>query len=240
MFNRSNQFIFYINAVIAVFGILIALLTGFVVIGLIFSACALLLIYVQIRQNRFVFTISDLKKILTIHDTGGNKATQTQMQITTACHTDNTEYWFKNIRATGSVSNFRINGSDPAEQRLENGSYQVCMKLPPELKAIDGFDVTLSVDYDDAFTKSEGLLTHVVADDTRQLSLTVELPKGRPVSSARFYCIHDGREEALLPPVVTRQTRIEANIADPILGAEYCLQWNWPEDGVMQKISRLF
>jgi hypothetical protein len=210
------------------------------VIGLIFAISALILVYDQIRQNKFAFTIADLRKILTVRDTRGNKATLTQTQMTTACHVDNSEYWFKNIHAIGSISNFRVNNGEPAAQRKENGSYQVCMKLPPELKIINGSDLTLSYEYEGAFTQNEGVLSHVVDSNTRRLYLTVELPDGRAISSAKLFCKHDSTEEMLLPPVVTGQTKIEAVIKNPKLGTEYCLQWSWPEEGFIKKLTRLF
>ena len=240
MFDKPNQLIFYINVTLIIFGVLVALLTDYFVIGLIFAFSASLLVYDQYRQNKSAFTISDLRKILTIHDTSGNKATLTQTQMTTACHVDNSEYWFRNIRMMGSISNFKVNDSDPAEQIKENGSYRVCMKLSPELKLVNGSDLTLSYEYEDAFTQTEGILSHVVDNDTRQLHLIVELPAGRAISSARFFCKYDDVEEALLPPVVTGQTKIEADIKNPKLGAEYCLQWNWSDTGFIKKISRFF
>lgn len=240
MFDKPNQLIFYINVILIVFGVLVALLTDYVVIGLIFSLSALILVYNQIRQNKSAFTIADLRKVLTIHNTGGSKATLTQTQMTTACHIDNSEYWFRNIRAIGSITNFRVNNGDPAEQIKENGNYHVCMKLPPELKVINGSDLTLSYEYENTFTQTEGILSHVVDNDTRRLHLIVELPDGRSISSARFFCKHDGKEEALLPPVVTGQTKIEADIKNPKLDAEYCLQWNWSEEGFIKKLSRFF
>ncbi len=239
MFDKPNQLIFYINAAIIVFGALVALLTDYVVLGLVFAISALLLVYDQIRQNKSTFTIADLRKILTIHDTGGGKATLTQTQMTTACHVDNSEYWFKNIRAIGSISNFKVNNGNPAEQKIENGNYQVCMKLPSESKATDCSDFTLTYEYKDAFTQTEGVLSHVIDNDTRQLHLIVELPEGRPISSAKFFCKHDGIEEALLPPVVTGQTKIEANIKNPKFAAEYCLQWSWSEESMIKKLTRL-
>lgn len=240
MFDKPNQLIFYINVIIVVFGVLVALLTNFVVIGLVFAISAALLIYDQIRQNKSAFSIADLRKILTVHDTCGKKATLTQTQMTTACHVDNSEYWFRNIRAIGSISHFRINNTDPAEQRKESGNYQVCMKFPPELKVVNGTDLTLTYEYEGAFTQNEGILSHVIDDETQRLHLTVELPEGRAISTARFFCLHDGKEEALLPPVITKQTKIEADIKNPKRGAEYCLQWNWEEEGLIKKVSCLF
>ena len=104
MFDKPNQLIFYINVILIVFGVLVALVTGYVVFGLIFAISVLLLVYNHIRQNKFAFTVADLRKILTVHDTAGSKATLTQTQMTTACHVDNSEYWFRNIRAIGSIT----------------------------------------------------------------------------------------------------------------------------------------
>ncbi len=240
MFDKPNQLIFYINVVILMFGVLVALLTGYVVIGMTFAVCALLLILDQIRQNKWAFTIADLKKILTVHDTGGSKATLTQTQKTTACHIANSEYWFRNIRAIGSISNFKVNSGSLSDPITDNGSYQICMKLPPELNIISGSDLTLSYEYQDAFTQPEGMLSHIVDNDTRRLHLIVQLPQGRAISSARLYCKQNGKEESLLPPVVTGETRIEADIQNPKLGSEYCLQWNWSEEGFIKKLGHLF
>ncbi len=240
MFDKPNQLIFYINVVLLVFGVLVALLTGYVVIGMTFAICALILIYDQIRQNKWAFTIADLKKTLTVHDTGGSKATLTQTQETTACHIANSEYWFKNIRAMGSISNFKVNSGSLSDPIKDNGSYKVCMKFPPELNMITGSDLTLSYEYEDAFTQTESTLSHIVDNDTRRLHLIVELPEGRAISSARLFCIQNGKEESLLPPVVIGETKIEADIKNPKLGAEYCLQWNWSEEGLIRKLGHFF
>ncbi|MCH9639625.1 MAG: hypothetical protein K0U40_09040 [Betaproteobacteria bacterium] len=240
MFDKPNQLVFYANVVAIVFGAIVVVFSDFIITGTIFIICGALLIFEQIKQNKAAFTISELKKILTIHDTGGSKATQAEKQVTAACHVENKIYWFRNVPAIGSISNFRIDGATLDDQKKENGAYHICAKIPAGLKATDGFDLTLACDYQNAFTKTEGVLSHVVNDDTRQLHLIVELPKGRPVTSAKLYCKHNGVEQALLPPVITGETKIESEIQDPILGAEYCLQWNWPEESVVKKIGRMF
>ncbi len=240
MFDKPNQLIFYINSALAVIGVLIVLLTDHAIIGIVIAVCGALLIYDQFRQNKFAFTIDDLKKILRVHDSSGSKATVTQTQRTTACHSDNSEYWFRNIRAIGSIRNFRISNGHLAEPIRENGSYHVCMTIPPELNMIDGSDLTLTYEYEDAFTQTEGLLSHTVDNETRRLHLEIELPKGRTVSSARLFCKRNGTEEPLLPPVISGETRIEADIKNPIVGAEYCLQWHWSEEGIMKKLGHFF
>lgn len=241
MFDKPNQLIFYINVALTIFGALVALLTGYVVIGLIIAICAILLIWDQFRQNKSTFTIGDLKKILTLHDTSGNRATLTQSQVTTACHVDNTEYWFRHISAIGSISNFTVNHGRAEVQKIDNGNYQVCMTLTPELKMTSGTDLTLSYQYEGAYTHpNQGILSHIVDCDTDRLHLIVEIPEGRAVTSARFYCIRNGLEEALLPPTISGHTRIEADIRHPKRDAEYCLQWNWEKESLMKKIGQIF
>jgi len=238
MFDKRNQLVFYANILIIIFGFTVILMSDFVLLGIIFIACAALLVYEQIRQNKNAFSISDMVKTLSIGDTCGSSATLVQKQKITACHQDNTVFWFKNINPLGSVSNFTINGQSPVEQkRDDNKRYQVCMTLPASPKATEGFDTTLTYRYKNAFISTECLLTHTVDDETDQLRLVVELPKGRHISTARAYCIHNGTEEALLPPVVTGETRIETEIKNPRLDAEYCLQWTWPEANLLKKIG---
>ncbi len=240
MFDKNNQLVFYANIISIVFGIIVILFSDFFLVGLLFVISGALLIFEQLKQNKAAFTISNLQKTLKVHDTGGSKATQTESQVTAACHVDNKIYWFRDIPVIGSVRNFRMNGASIDDQKKDDGVYHVCAKIPTELKAIGGFDMALSYDYQDAFTKSEGVLSHVVNDETRNLHLIVELPKGRPVTSAKVFCKKNGVEEALLPPVVTGETKIETEIQNPTLGAEYCLQWNWSNESVAKKVRRMF
>ena len=238
MFDKRNQLVFYANILIIVFGLIVILFSNFILIGIFFIAIAAVLIAEQIKQNKGAFSITGLEKTLIINDTCGTQATLVQKQNTTACHTDNTVYWFKNINPIGTITNFSINGQPPAEQKRDgNNRYQVCVALPATSKATHGIETTLKCSYKNAFGRTEGIRSHTVDDETDRLRLVVELPKGRPVSTARAYCIQDGKEEALLPPLITGETRIETEIATPKLGAEYCLQWSWPEPGLLQKIG---
>ncbi len=238
MFDKRNQLVFYANVLIVVFGLIVILMSDFALLGVILIALAAVLIAEQIKQNKGAFSISDLEKILTVSDTCGAQATVVQKQNTIACHVNNTVYWFKNINPIGAITNFSINGQLPVEQKRDgNNKYQVCTALPEASKATQGIETTLKYNYKNAFGRTEGVLSHTVDDETGRLHLVVELPKGRAISTARAYCIQNGQEEALLPPLITGETRIETEILNPRLGAEYCLQWNWPEPGLLQKIG---
>ena len=238
MFDKRNQLVFYANILIIVFGIIVILFSDFILVGLLFIVGAALLIYEQIQQNKAAYRVSGLEKILTVKDTCGNNAMLTQKQITTACYTDNDVFWFKNISPTGSIGNFRINGHPPLKQTKDsNNKYQLGMALPKQPKATHGIDTTLSYTYTNAFSHTNGTLSHVVDDETDQLKLVIELPKGRPIASTQTYCIHNGIKETLPPPTVTGETRIETEINEPKLGAEYYLDWVWPEAGLITKIG---
>jgi len=238
MFDKRNQLIFYANILIIVFGIIVILFTDFMVVGLLIIAAAALLIYEQIKQNKDAFSISGLEKILTVKDTCGNKAVLTQKQKTTACHTENNVFWFKNITPTGSIGNFRINGLSPLKQtRDDHHKYQLCMALPTQPKATTGIDTTLSYTCTNAFGHTSCTLSHVVDDETDQLKLVVELPEGRPITSTQAYCMYNGVKKTLPPPAVSGETRIATEISEPILGAEYGLEWIWPEANIIRKIG---
>ncbi|GKS69567.1 hypothetical protein W03_15710 [Nitrosomonas sp. PY1] len=240
MFDRSNQIVFYLNSCIVLFGVLVALFTPYVVMGLLFVLSASVLIYDQFEQNKSTHTIDRLNKVLTVHDTGGNKATVRQIQRTRACYVGSTEYWFRIIRAIGSINNIRVNDRDPVAKINTDDGYQVCTRFPAEIKVTDGCDLVLSYQCEGAYTHPEGIFSHVVDSDTRQLSLVVDLPKGRAVSSARLYCKKNGIEATLVTPVVTGQTRIEADIENPEVGTEYCLHWKWERESLIQKLRRFF
>ncbi len=238
MFDKRNQLIFYANILIIVFGIIVVLFSDFMVVGLLIIAAAALLIYEQIKQNKDAFSISGLEKILTVKDTCGNKAVLTQKQKTTACHNENKVFWFKNISPSGSIGNFRINGLAPLKQTKDDqNKYQLCMALPAQSKATNGIDTTLSYTCTNAFGHTNCALSHAVDDDTDQLKLIVELPEGRPITSAQTYCVYNGTKEILTPPAVSGETRIETEINEPKLGAEYGLEWIWPEANIIRKIG---
>ncbi|MBX3631046.1 MAG: hypothetical protein KF908_14295 [Nitrosomonas sp.] len=238
MFDKRNQLVFYANTLIIMFGLTVILFSDFVLVGILFTVIAAILIFEQIKQNKGAFSITDLEKTLTISDTCGTQATLIQKQNTTACHMDNTVYWFKSINPIGMITNFSINGQSPIEQKKDNNNkYQVCMALPVTFKATNGIETTLKCSYKNAFGRTEGILSHTVDDETDRIRLVVDLPKGRPVSTARAYCIQNGEEEALLPPLITGETRIETEVVNPKFGAEYCLQWNWSEPNLLQKIG---
>ena len=240
MFDKSDRLTLYTNVLIAAFGIFVVLFTDYLFSGLIFSLCALLLLYIQYRQSKTAFTISSLERVLTIDDSSGSKATETQNYAIITNHSGHSAFWCKNIRSDGFVSYININGMAPAEQIQEDGSIQAAMTFESRLKTGQPFDLLLTFNHRNAFTGSQGVLAHTVDQETNRLHLVVELPKGRPVTSAKVFRKYEGVEKELLPPIVSEHGRIEAEIKNPLLGAEYYLQWDWPKEGFVRKLDRLF
>lgn len=239
MFDKPNQLIFYINISIALFGILVAG-CNYVLLGLLITACAILLIRDQLQQNKSKFTISRLEKTLSIHDTCGTQAIQTQKQLMTACHSGNTEFWFNNIHSAGSIHNLRINGTPPAEKRSEGKNTSVSMKFSPDLKITREFDATLSFEHKNAFINTTESFSHLVDTSTKLLRLIVELPQGRPASSVEVFCDPDNTDKTRPPAAIIEQSRIIVEIPEPELGTKYGIRWNWPREGVVQRIGCLF
>ena len=237
MFDKPNQLIFYINVLIALFGIFFAA-CGYIIVGLIIAACAVLLIRDQLLQNKSEFTISQLEKTLSIVDTCGSKAIQTQKQLMTACHSGNTEFWFNNIHSTGTIQRITIDGMAPSEKKSEGNNTQVCMKFSPGLKVTKEFEATLSIEHKNAFVNTAESFSHTVDTDTKLLRLIVELPQGRPASSAEVFC--NPADGSQIPVAIIEQSRIIVEVPEPKLGTEYGVRWNWPREGVAQRIGCLF
>jgi hypothetical protein len=239
MFDKSDRISMYSNALVVIYGIFLALV-GFVITGLSLVISALLLSHILYRLNLTAFTISSLERILTIGDANGANATEVQSQTITVNNSGQTEFWCKNIQSEGTVSNIRINGQSPSEQKQEDGNTQASIKFDSALKTGTTFDLALSYNHGNAFSKAQQTLVHVVDNGTSRLHLVVELPKGRPISSARVFCQHDGKDEQLLPPIISGQDRIEVVITEPELGAMYCLQWDWHKESIVDKLDSFF
>lgn len=240
MFDRSDRLTLYINVLLAAFGIIFALYSGFFLIGFIFTACALLLMYDLYRQNKTAFTITHLDKILTIQDSSGNKATETQKYTVTANQTGLSNFWFNNISSSGTISSININGASPTERKTEDGKIHAAMKFDTPVKAGTTFDTTLTLGHQNAFTKTQETLAHTIDNETKLLRMIIDLPVGRPAAFTSLSRRYKDEETQILPPIITEHGKIVADITNPPLGAEYCLHWDWPKAKLMDKLDDLF
>ena len=237
MFDRSDRLTLYINAFLAAFGIIFALFSGFFLIGFIFTVCALLLIYDLYRQNKTAFTVTHLDKILTIQDSSGKKATETQKYTVTANKAGLAEFWFKNISSDGIINYIYINGASPAERKQEDGKIHVAMKFDAPLKAGNAFDATVTFSHQNAFTKTQETLVHTIENETKLLRMIIELPRKRPAAFASLERRYKGEVKQISPPIITEHGKIMADIQNPPVGAEYYLHWDWPKTKLIDKLD---
>ncbi len=240
MFDKSDRISMYGNIFVVFFGIFVVLCSDYVATGLLITISALLLLYVLRWLNKTVFTISCLDRILTIQDDNGVKAVEVQKQTITVNRSGQTEFWCNNIQSEGAVSYIDINGQSPAEQKQEGEQTSALIKFDAPLKTGAALDLVLSYSHNNAFKKAQQTLVHIIDNETKQLHLVVELPKGRSVDSARLFRKYNGQDEQLLPPIIIGKSKIEAEVNNPPLGAIYYLQWDSHKENMITKMDDYF
>ena len=186
------------------------------------------------------FTISNLERTITIQDNSGSKAVETQKHAVVTNQSGLSEFWCKNINSNGFVSQITINGTTPAEQLQEDKNTHAAIKFDGNLKSGQTFDIELSFNHKDAFKNTQCILAHTVDNETNLLRLVVNLPGGRPVTSASVSCKVDDIETPQLPPVITDNRNVVAEIRNPLIGATYYLQWDCPRQNLVDKLDRIF
>lgn len=216
-----------VGLILGVPGAVLLFLSEQVAIGVLVTTICVLLLIIWYWQKKPPFTILSIEKILTIHDEKGSNATLVRHQKTRANHKGLTEFWCRNISADGSISNILINGEKPHESKQEAGDTHACYRFKKPKKAEDIFNVDISYDLTNSFHATTETLIHTVSTETKNLKLIAEFPKQRTAKSARVDLRYGGETNKELPPPLISGNKIEAEIKRPLLGAEYCLEWDW-------------
>ncbi|MCA1566376.1 MAG: hypothetical protein LC803_12205 [Acidobacteria bacterium] len=186
-------------------------------------------IWYQRQGNLSEFTVLEIEKTLTINTRDGSRATLQRSQTARSNHKGITEFWCRNISSDGSITNIRIDGDPPHIQKTEAGDIQVCKRFQPALSKGQKFNTVLTYDLLDSFSNpSEGLI-HVVEAPTKRLRLIVILPHGKPARNVRASLRYGGNPHMNLPTphASNNGLRMEMTVNKPVLGAEYCIDWDW-------------
>jgi hypothetical protein len=196
------------------------------------ALCLLLLgvfIWYHRQGNLSEFTVLEIEKTLTIHTIDGRSATLQRSQTARSNHKGITEFWCRNISSDGSITNILIDGAPPHIQKTEAGDIQVCKRFPQALSKGQEFNTVLTYDLSDSFLNASEGLIHVVEAPTKRLWLIVVLPSGRSARNVRASLRYGGNPHTNLPtPSVSNNgLRMEMMVNKPVLGAEYCLDWDW-------------
>ena len=240
MFDKSDRLALYANILSAALGVFLIIFTDLLFSGIILTISALALHYTLRHLIKTAFTISNLERTITIQDNSGSKAVETQKHAVVTNQSGLSEFWCKNINSNGFVSQITINGTTPAEQLQEDKNTHAAIKFDGNLKSGQTFDIELSFNHKDAFKNTQCILAHTVDNETNLLRLVVNLPGGRPVTSASVSCKVDDIETPQLPPVITDNRNVVAEIRNPLIGATYYLQWDCPRQNLVDKLDRIF
>jgi hypothetical protein len=240
MFDKSDRLALYANILSAALGVFLVIFTDFLFSGIMLTISALALSYTLRHLNKTSFIVSNLERTITIQDNSGSKAAETQKHTVVTNRSDLSEFWCGNINSNGFVSHITINGASPAEQVQEGSNTHAAIKFDGNLKSGQAFDIELSFNHKNAFKDTHCTLAHTVDNETNLLRLVVKLPKGRPVTSASVSCKIDGADTPQLPPIITDDGDVVAEIRNPLIGATYYLQWDCPKQNLADKLDRIF
>ncbi len=217
----------WIAGLIGLAGLLLVFLPQHIAAGIIIAIALIIIMGIFRWFDGAVFTLLSVEKVLEVHDANGARATLTRHMTARVNHKGVTEFWCRNISADGNISNLKIDGAAPFEEKREAGDRQVCKRFNQPLKRHEQFEMALSYDLADSFpAPTEGLI-HVVESPTKRLRLVVILPEGRKARAARMLLRFGGQVHKELNKPTIKGRRIEFETAWLKLGEEYCLEWDW-------------
>lgn len=226
----SDRMLNLTGLALALPGVLL-LFSNQVAVGILELTIVLLIFVFWHAKNKPLITLLEVEKLASIKDAKGIDASFTSRQKTKTNHKGLTELWFRNISSDGSVSNILIDNKTPSEIKTEAGDVRACVRFNKAKKADEKFEVTLSFDAKNAFPADTEFLIHVVEAETKKLKIVVELPINRKASGARLFLQYGGNpHKELAKPLISISSsgqRLESEIKRPLLGAEYCLEWDW-------------
>lgn len=177
------------------------------------------------------FTLLMVEKILSIGNATGRTAILVRSLNGKVTQKSLSEFWCHNIGADGAIVNIRIDGEPPQKTLKEAGDIHVGKRFARPLRRGEEFSLQLSYELVDSFVKRTGALIHVVENRTKKLRMVVILPRERPAKSAHASFRYGGQMPKKLPDPLSRGLnageRIEIEVKNPKLGAEYCLDWSW-------------
>ena len=207
------------------------LLLAFLTFLTLFALSLLFSLYYQMYRAT-LFTVVDLDFALTISDPKGKHATFTKTMQLRANHKGLSEYIHRNLSADGSMGNFRVDDREPEKIQKDAGDLLIYVRFPHPLSRGEVIKTTLSADMLDSFCSTTEWVTYMVTYPTKKVTITVNLPEGRPASAAEMYRFRGGEIERIPDPVVllNNNHRLVWTATDlRHLGTEYRLQWSWPE-----------
>lgn len=201
---------------------------------MIFTVAAVFVAVRYVQSRTLEYTILALKKTLSIHDAGGQRATLTRESTEIAGTEGLSEIWFRNIGATGRIENVQstvtIDGNlIEGEVKVfdDMGLTHIRRSLTRPLKKGEQIQSTVTYDVVDSFSNSRESFGHIVNFKTDKLVMIVRLPEQRPSQTAELFEVFGGTKRVLLAQFAEQSTNLTFERDNPHLGATYELTWMW-------------
>jgi hypothetical protein len=218
---------------------LLGMIWSFNLTPVILASCSLILLatgatvlivrYVQSKRPEF--TITDLKKILKIHDAGGHLSTFERSMTAISNVSGLNEVWYRNVAADGTIDNIKVDGQYPAQGDVvsELGLTHIRKRFGEPLKSGQQVSVKISYELRDSFVKDSEALIHVVNYKTKRVQLTVLFPPDRPYKKAVWTETYGGSKPHIIKKLTeTEDThQLDVEIDEPKRGGTYELRWDW-------------
>lgn len=218
-----------IGIVLGVPGFLLLFFKGNFVFGILVVVLVAILVWVVFEVNRTEFTILEVEKRLTFHDSIAHRATLVSSQRVRSNHRGLSEFWCRNISADGPIENVLIDGREPDETSMEAGDMQICKRFPHPLAWRQRIQMVVSYDLINSFPGNPEGLIHTVDRQTKKLRLVVDLNSCKPCAVARAFLRFGGQVYKSLddPEVSEGRSVISVEVSNPRQGGEYYIEWEW-------------
>jgi len=179
------------------------------------------------QENRPVFSVIRTKKRVQMQDKDGKTAKFEQNMRVRVNHRTR-EFITSYLGGDGRAENFQVDGHDPSELKTTGSRTEIVKRFDRELLPGEEFNIFITYDLIGSFPGKKEGVGHMVEFETKTAEMEVIFHSDRPCLSGELLkryggSMHNGGEYTR----AANGSRLETNIPNPSLGAEYILQWDW-------------
>ena len=141
-----------------------------------------------------------------------------------------TQMEHKNIAADGTIRNICWDDKPVPSGRIQQrlGEWEIKIDLPFQPRRWQEFQGKLSYECIDSFNGNPEALMYCVDFPTKQASIIVEFPNGRPCLSAEARKIQGSGENPIQNPIISAdRQKLQLDLRRPTYGAQYIVYWTW-------------
>lgn len=175
------------------------------------------------------WTIIESQRTLQIKRADGSLATLTKRTRMRANQKGLTEFIHRNIRADGSVGNFRLDSApvSPGDVEMRAGEYIVHERFR-KMRRWRSRDSSLTYELFNSYPESTEFTRHVPDYCTKKCRIEVRFPQGRPARSPRAYTGIGAETQQLSVPDLSRDgCTISWERKGLRPGRPYTVEWDW-------------